>query len=95
MLQKCKNCNGRGYVRVNIEGLYLDAGCLDCNKTGYVEVPEVESDMQVSVSEGKKITRQVCKSCNGRGHALVNLCGALMDVDCFTCNKTGYVEVEI
>lgn len=40
MIQKCKQCEGKGYVRLNFGGLIWDAACLDCDETGYVDVPE-------------------------------------------------------
>ena len=40
MRKVCPQCGGKGKVRVNLMGLFVDALCLDCDETGYIEVPE-------------------------------------------------------
>ena len=43
MRKVCPQCGGKGEVQVNLGGLIIDgAACLDCNKTGYIEVEDSE-----------------------------------------------------
>jgi len=43
MRKVCPQCGGKGEVQVNLGGLLINGvACLDCDKTGYIEVEEVE-----------------------------------------------------
>ena len=48
MRKVCPQCGGKGKVRAWLgETLFVDAACLDCDETGYIDVPE-DSNEQVN-----------------------------------------------
>ena len=54
MRKVCPNCNGKGSILVNLGGLYADADCLDCNKTGFIDVDETDEDSAEEPKETDK-----------------------------------------
>ena len=45
MRKVCPQCEGKGTLRINLGGCFInDVACLDCNQTGYIDVPEDHCD---------------------------------------------------
>lgn len=57
MRKVCPQCGGNGKVRLQIgPATYIDdVACLDCNETGYIDVPE---DSNEEVKETANIDNQ-------------------------------------
>ena len=57
MRKVCPTCDGNGKVRLQIgPATYIDdVACLDCNETGYIDVPE---DSNEEVKETANIDNQ-------------------------------------
>lgn len=52
----CPQCNGKGSVRCSFGGkVFLDAFCMDCDGTGYVDVPEKPSNEESDTDGEEKV----------------------------------------